>query len=475
MATSPIVVVWASTTSNKDTLDTTTQGNGIIFESDIVSDFINSALYINSQATRNLQVMGGYFDAGQEYKNYQYCSQVLFDGTDYVLNYFMATQDNPSLAPTNASSFQIGTTDMQIPTNASSIQQGWKKINFLSNQENLVYSNKQTTFTNTVSFSGTTSFAGTASFDGGVNFLGSTTAQTPTLPTQVSTKGYVDDKFASLPSFSNIAYTDQQNTFSEPQACLQYLYVGRRDVYTQISSSGILSKGSERSSYWIASKSNYSSVFSLNTNTFSVPLARFSIYASFDTYVATTKQVEIVWQTNWSSGSYNRNSVYVESNPNVLIFTQSTTLKNCTLGTNVFALDPEWEQDYATANYVNQKLQELYDYLDARISTIEDKLGIPKVASLARGITPREAINEIAVPQSTIKQLFDRIEAMEGYEGVLGYSNAEERKEIAQVKNDESAVMQIVDKIKARKEQEEEEQRQREEQEKAELEAQNQK
>lgn len=128
MAKSPIVVVWASTTSNKDILNPTTQGNGIVFNSDIVSDFINSALYINSQATRNLQVMGGYYDSGQDYKQYHFCSQILFEGGKYSLNYFMATQDTPTLAPTDATSYQQQTTDMEIPTNGSNVQSGWKKI-----------------------------------------------------------------------------------------------------------------------------------------------------------------------------------------------------------------------------------------------------------------------------------------------------------------------------------------------------------
>lgn len=175
---------------------------------------------------------------------------------------------------------------------------------------------------------------------------------------------------------------------------------------------------------------------------------------------------------SWTVNSTSSNNMVFVSGTGIL-FPTAVKIQNASFGTATFALDPEWEQDYATANYVNQKLQELYDYLDARLATIEEKLGISTPATLARGITPREAINEIAVPKSKITELFERINSMSEYEGVLEKSNAEERMDLYKNKENEEKVFEIVAKIKERIMLEEEEQRQREEQERLELEAQN--
>lgn len=539
MAQQPITIVWGSTTSNIITITPTDQGNGIVYESDIVSNFLNGALSISTQAIRNLQVMGGYYNAGQQYKQYQFCSQLCYENSAYQLNFYMATQDNPSLAPTNASSSQTGTTDMVLPINPTSTQTGWQQINLVPNQANIAYKNQANTFTanqtfnQPVYFNSTTNLNGNttigdsssdtltvvaqARFNGTFNVnnnavLGSSTANSHTINGMVTTNGLVVNGNTTLGttlitsssiSARGITATfgattvssltcSGTATFSSSVTVNGGLNVKGNAVLGDSASDSHTINGTAcftgTSTYFAPSPTTSQSVpfiYTLRTTQFSslrveggdstgdIFNSFISLYASAENYTPAGSGASGTPYIAWATPSSFSNSMFFISQTGIKFYT-AVTIQNASFGVATFALDPVWEQDYATANYVNQKLQELYDYLDARISTIEDKLGIPKVASLSRGITPREAINEIAVPQSTIKQLFDRIEAMEGYNGVLGYSSAEERMEISKLKNDESAIMEIVDKIKARKEREEEEQRQREEQEKAELEAQNQ-
>lgn len=404
MAKSPIVVVWASTTSNKDTLDTTTQGNGIVFESDIVSDFINSALYINSQATRNLQVMGGYYDGGQEYKNYQYCSQIVYDGSEYVLNYYMATKDNPTLTPTNATSNQQGTTDMEIPINPTQVQTGWRQLNTVPNQANIAYKNKANTFTASQTFNQPVYFNSTANLNGNTT-IGDSSSDTLTV---------------------------------NSRACFTY-------SYTYFAPSASTSQSVPFGYFSRDSSTAWFSVYGDGTTT-----SRLAIGASSSSYTPSGGVAGCPY-IYWYFGGNNYMNFISRSG---IIFYRSVTIQNASFGTASYALDPEWEQDYATANYVNQKLQELYDYLDARLTTIESKVGITSAKSKAKTVDARAMINNIAVPKSKLAELLDRLENLEGYEGVLGYSNAEERMELSKARDSEESIMQIMDSIKARIEKE---------------------
>lgn len=497
MATAPIVVVWASTTSNKDTLDTTTQGNGIVFESDIVSDFLNSALYINSQATRNLQVMGGYYDAGQSYKNYQYCSQVLYDGTDYVLNYYMATQDDPSLAPTNGSSFQTGTTDMQIPTNASSVQSGWRKINILPNQSNLIFANTNNTFTGSNTFNGNV-IIGDSSSDtctinstttipnlsnstlksgatlnansgvvkaGGVSFNlnGNTESQiqiygTQALSSSSDSNSFYNRLYITLPKGSTASEDSLIIVAKDTSNAYPYSYsqIGGESLvsYNRPSSSiqAITSLRSVKSSDYGGSSTSFLGV--TYTDTSASPRISSTLLFSLGRFSVLSKTIQGLYIRGYASSFGEANLFYgvTSSQQQVFVFKEQTTITNASFGTMTFALDPVWAQDYATANYVNQKTLSLYDEIDARLSAIEEKLGIPKVAS--RGVDIKTRLASMEVAKSPITELFERIDSMEEYKGVLGYSNEEERLALSKAIGDEETIMQIVNGIKARMQEE---------------------
>lgn len=478
MAKSPITVVWASTTSNKETLDTTRQGNGIVFESDIVSNFVNSALYINSQATRNLQVMGGYYDAGQEYKNYQFCSQIEFVGGEYVLNYYMATQDKPTLAPTDATSYQQGTTDMEIPTNGSNVQSGWKQLKLLPNQDNIAYKDKENHFTQ----------------DNMFDSLGDSTLKSnSTLDCQngkIQLNGFyisnTDDSSGNIRLFySQGAYTKDLNI--DAQGSDVTLYIGdSRGIYgainnkwiasknkvgttnqtTQISAtSGLYVKREESQTfypYYLTAKI-YDAELTLedsrdyyNQNQAQIRGCKISLKPNNFTYPPTS--VAQPYATLAFEASSNRttyNTIWFKTKTNhsqAMEFQSNCTIVNAQFGSITRGLDPVWEQDYATANYVNQKLQELFDYLDTRLTTIENKLGITSAKSRAKTIDAKAMINNIAVPKSKVAELFDRLENLQGYERVLGYSNAEERMELSKAIDNEEIIMQIMDSIKARME-----------------------
>lgn len=132
------------------------------------------------------------------------------------------------------------------------------------------------------------------------------------------------------------------------------------------------------------------------------------------------------------------------------------TLRNFTVVTRSFQSDPEWEQDYATANYVNQKLQALYDHIDGRLKTIEQALNIPTtLANESRAI--KAMIDEIVVPKSKVTTLYEELNSLQGYEGLLDMSEPEERKQIFST-TDRAEQLRILDEIKLRKEEAERQQ-----------------
>lgn len=493
MAKSPITVVWASTTSNKETLDTTRQGNGIVFESDIVSNFVNSALYINSQATRNLQVMGGYYDGGQEYKNYQFCSQIEFVGGEYVLNYYMATQDNPTLAPTDATSYQQGTTDMEIPTNGSSVQSGWQQLNTVPNQKNIAYKDKENHFTQDNMFDslGDSTLKSGATLDcknGTAYFNGLYISQTDDSSGNIRlfyTVGTYGSKALNLKAnsgdtvginiggdtgWSSSVWSNSITVGYKTSSQYDYINLGGAGITVRRSSQNINDRKIEISDanikitedadyYGSFSASVRGCVMTLKANEFTYPpVAVAQPYATFEFKAST--------------GRTTYNTIWFKTKPNysqAMEFQSNCTIVNAQFGNITRGIDPAWEQDYATANYVNQKLQNLFDYIDARLTAIEDNLGITKAKSRARGgIDARAMINNIEVPKSKVAELFDRLDNLQGYEGVLGYSNAEERMELYKAKDNEEAIMQVMDSIKARMEAEAKERESQEAQQKQE-------
>lgn len=481
MATSPITIAWASTTSNKLTIDATTQGNGIVFESDVVSNLINTALYINSQATRNLQIMGGYYDAGQDYKQYQYCSQLSYVGSEYVLNFYMATQDTPTLAPTNATTFQTNTTDMQVPINPTSVQSGWQQISFIPNQANIAYVNKDNTFTGSNTFSGDITSSGNNTFSGLNSFtqkadMGkglsvrnapltctggfscsstATFSSTITLPTTGGSPFIIstmkdsqagETLFFSMNTSSKykrvtFLTTGQNNQDRQGVIALRIDNTSTSTIPSFLTGMYILSPNVD--TYSGNNLAYASGRLDISSGSGRIPSLNLSYYA----YDNGTGLLGGYNKTNTMQFWYN-----YSSNKYLLNFAYATTIANASFGTTTFALDPEWEQDYATANYVNQKTLSLYEEIDARLSAIEEKLGIPKVAS--RGVDIKTRLASMEVAKSPITELFEKINNTQGYEGVLAQSNQEERLALSQARNDEIEVMKIVNSIKDRIERE---------------------
>ena len=482
MATSPITIAWASTTSNKLTIDATTQGNGIVFESDVVSNLINTALYINSQATRNLQVMGGYYDAGQDYKNYQYCSQLAYVGNEYVLNFYMATQDTPTLAPTNATSFQQNTTDMQVPINPTSVQSGWQKIKFIPNQDNLVFTNTDNTFTGSNTFEGTSTFTGEVNLNGNTN-IGDSDSDTCTIQATTTIANLSDSTLKSGATFDvksgkikvgGVTIDGSQSLTSDfcnietQQYTSSYILgqeSGKYIVFLPSAGGGIRIKDPN------SIRSFYLSPFggSFYAPPQNAPDFPYVISAGFGTSLTGTgssggsathyqgiRYGYSLYDSSSPTTPVARNAIVLRTNVTTkkcfLSFDSTTTITNASFGGLTYALDPQWEQDYATANYVNQKSLDLYEEIDARLSAIEEKLGIPKVAS--RGVDIKTRLASMEVAKSPITELFEKINNTQGYEGVLEQSDAEERLALSQVRDDETEVMKIVNSIKDRIERE---------------------
>lgn len=127
-------------------------------------------------------------------------------------------------------------------------------------------------------------------------------------------------------------------------------------------------------------------------------------------------------------------------------FSQYATLRNCEIGTFIRAAEPEWEQDYATANYVNQKLQELYDSLNARISALESAVGVPVTARSM----PVDFTQFTQVAKSKVTEVFEKFESDEEYSQLIKQTTPEDRKEIYQVLDDESKIKEILNRVKQR-------------------------
>lgn len=77
MATYPITMIWASTTSNTVTFSTSEIGNGIVYEGLIVSNQLNGIAQFITTAIRHTQTTGELYDNTQTYNASQYCSQLL--------------------------------------------------------------------------------------------------------------------------------------------------------------------------------------------------------------------------------------------------------------------------------------------------------------------------------------------------------------------------------------------------------------
>lgn len=153
---------------------------------------------------------------------------------------------------------------------------------------------------------------------------------------------------------------------------------------------------------------------------------------------------------DWIKFIYKGNTITYSSMS--MEFMYAVTIENASFGTSTYALDPVWEQDYATANYVNQKLQQLYDHIDSRLRALEQAVNVPTTLADTRVV--KAMIDNMRVPKSKITTLYEELDSLEGYEGLIGMSSTEERQKIFAT-DDRAEQLRILDEIKARKEEEE--------------------
>lgn len=514
MAKAPIKVVWGSTTSNTLTLNETQQGNGIVFESDIVSNFLNGALQLNSQAIRNLQVMGGYYDPSQSYKRYQFCTQLTASGNDYCLNLYMADQDNPSLPPTNANQFQSGTTDMQIPTNGDSVNSGWKKIKFFTTQDRFAVKTEENTFTNNNTFNQDVLIKRSLTSQGTTNLQGNTTIGTS------SSNTCTINATTTIPNLSNTTLKSGATLTIKDGVTeiLPNVFVDKTKIISGGDNSPI---SSDRVNIWSSQYGIGGQTLSLNISGLTYPAmgknlalrimgdrndnllgGKWAEYGdTWATFVKTpsTEYMRIgVWKNLIGSPSmivtydgytydYNFGDVsqygklsnaYIFVTRNIrdrssiscmfgtmqgplttsnkrscLFFSDTTKIQNASFGSWYYALDPQWEQDYATANYVNQKLKQMYDHIDARLRAIEEHIGMPR--SRARANEAREMRAKIDnvgdIPKSKLYQVFEEYNKDEDFRDCWCLADDDERAELYSVLNDDNAVREIMERWKAKK------------------------
>lgn len=154
---------------------------------------------------------------------------------------------------------------------------------------------------------------------------------------------------------------------------------------------------------------------------------------------------------DWSINGYNNFMLFTSYSS--IKFLSNVTIQNASFGTRMLALDPVWEQDYATANYVNQKLQALYDHVDARLKALEEAAGLPSLARAGDSDMFKAALNKVNVQKSATAELLEELDNLEGYKGVIAFTTPEERLAIVEA-SDRAEQLRILDAVKERVEKE---------------------
>ena len=88
MATNPITIIWASTTTNTVTFSSSEIGNGIVYEGGIVSNQLNGVAQFITTAIRHTQTTGELYDPSQTYNPSQYCSQLVSTNGIVKISFF---------------------------------------------------------------------------------------------------------------------------------------------------------------------------------------------------------------------------------------------------------------------------------------------------------------------------------------------------------------------------------------------------
>ena len=94
MATNPVTTIWASGTSNVVSFNTSQIEQGIVYESNIVSNELNGIEKLVFTSIRHTQTTGELYDNAQIYNPSQYCSQLISTNGITKLLYFQNTSSS---------------------------------------------------------------------------------------------------------------------------------------------------------------------------------------------------------------------------------------------------------------------------------------------------------------------------------------------------------------------------------------------
>lgn len=128
MARTPIVDIWAQTTDNKNVvIDPQQIKQGIVFQSEIVSNNLNGIFYTTQSAIRDLQIMGGFYDNSQTYMQNNFVN-VLVNVEGQVKNrVYLCTQNNTKQQKPVAGT-ETTVNDVPVVTPTSEDSQYWKRV-----------------------------------------------------------------------------------------------------------------------------------------------------------------------------------------------------------------------------------------------------------------------------------------------------------------------------------------------------------
>lgn len=132
MATNPVTTIWASGTSNVASFTTSQIEQGIVYESNIVSNELNGIEKLVFTSIRHTQTTGELYDNAQTYNPSQYCSQLISTNGITKLLYFQNTSssDNTGTPPLSGDT-SSNKNDVLILSDNSNLTQdstNWGKV-----------------------------------------------------------------------------------------------------------------------------------------------------------------------------------------------------------------------------------------------------------------------------------------------------------------------------------------------------------
>lgn len=132
MATNPVTTIWASGTSNVVSFNTSEIKQGIVYESNILSNQLNGIEKLVFTSIRHTQTTGEIYDNEQTYNPSQYCSQLISTNGITKLLYFQNTSgsDNTGTPPLSGDTSSNQNDVLVLADNQSLTQDStnWSKV-----------------------------------------------------------------------------------------------------------------------------------------------------------------------------------------------------------------------------------------------------------------------------------------------------------------------------------------------------------